>query len=73
MFRQSQGDLSRSVELYSEALVMHDSHDSALFHMGTLAVAQGKRDDAKFLYRRAVESNPAHVQVFYAPSDRFAE
>eukprot|EP00892_Ulva_mutabilis_P003757 jgi/Ulvmu1/1753/UM117_0030.1 len=63
VFRQAQGDLSRSVELYSEALRMHDSHDPALFQMGTLAVAQGKRDDAKFLYRRAVESNPAHVQA----------
>lgn len=42
---------------------MNESHDAALFQMGTLAVAQGKFDDAKFLYRRAVESKPGHVQV----------
>lgn len=63
ILKQAQGDLSTSVELYSEALRMNESHDAALFQMGTVAVAQGKFDDAKFLYRRAVESKPGHVQV----------
>lgn len=67
IMKQGQGDLSSSVALYSEALRMNESHDSALFQMGTLAVAQGKRDDAKLLYRKAVESKPGHVQVRLSP------
>jgi tetratricopeptide (TPR) repeat protein len=63
---QSLGDSSRALELYADALQVHPQHDVALFEMAVLAMEQGRRADAIAFYRRAVQANPANIQVLLA-------
>jgi tetratricopeptide (TPR) repeat protein len=60
---QANGSVSRALELYSDALALWPTTDSALFHMGVLAWEQGRKADALFLYKRAVSVGPTNVHV----------
>ena len=62
------GQIEKAVRLYRDALVQRPDMPEALLNLGRNLEANGKSDEARNCWSKALESEPALAQGYFGPA-----
>jgi len=62
------GQLDKAVRLYRDALALQPDMPEALLNLGRILEANGKSEEARNCWSKALEAEPALAQGYFGPA-----